>query len=90
VLEQTADDRRAFTKMVDLVYPGGLLLIITVPAGPWLFGYHDEQLGHYCRYTKRTLRQLAKEFCSIKQIRYFGFTLVPVYYLYAVSASRIR
>jgi SAM-dependent methyltransferase len=30
-------------KMVDLLYPGGLLLI-TVPADPCLFGYHDEQL----------------------------------------------
>jgi 2-polyprenyl-3-methyl-5-hydroxy-6-metoxy-1,4-benzoquinol methylase len=82
VLEHIADDRRAFAKMVDLVYPGGLLLI-TVPAGPWLFGYHDEQLGHYRRYTKRTLRQLAEELCSIERIRYFGFTLVPVCYLYS-------
>jgi 2-polyprenyl-3-methyl-5-hydroxy-6-metoxy-1,4-benzoquinol methylase len=82
VLEHIADDRRALAKMVDLLSPGGLLLI-TVPAGPWLFGYHDEQLGHYRRYTKRTLRQLAEEFCSIERIRYFGFTLVPVCYLYS-------
>lgn len=82
VLEHIADDRRAFAKMVDLLYPGGLLLI-TVPAGPWLFGYHDEQLGHYRRYNKRTLRQLAGEFCSVERIRYFGFTLVPVCYLYS-------
>jgi 2-polyprenyl-3-methyl-5-hydroxy-6-metoxy-1,4-benzoquinol methylase len=82
VLEHIADDRCAFVKMVDLLYPGGLLLI-TVPAGPWLFGYHDEQLGHYRRYTKRTLRQLVEKFCSIEQVRYFGFTLVPVCYLYS-------
>jgi SAM-dependent methyltransferase len=82
VLEHIADDRRAFVKMVDLLYPGGLLLI-TVPAGPWLFGYHDEQLGHYRRYTKRTLRQLVEKSCSIERVRYFGFTLVPVCYLYS-------
>ena len=64
--------------MVDLLYPGGLLLI-TVPADQWLFGYHDEQL----RYTKRTLHQLAGELCSIERLRYFGFTLVPVCYLYS-------
>ena len=82
VLEHIADDRQAFAKMVDLLYPGGLLLI-TVPADPWLFGYHDEQLGHYRRYTKSTLRELAGEFCSVERVRYFGFTLVPVCYLYS-------
>jgi 2-polyprenyl-3-methyl-5-hydroxy-6-metoxy-1,4-benzoquinol methylase len=82
VLEHIADDRRAFARMVELLKPGGLLLI-TVPAGPWLFGYHDEQLGHYRRYTKRTLRELVGEYCTIERIRYFGFTLVPVCYLYS-------
>ena len=48
-----------------------------------MFGYHDEQLGHYRRYTKRTLRKLAEKFCSIERARYFGFTLVPVCYLYS-------
>jgi 2-polyprenyl-3-methyl-5-hydroxy-6-metoxy-1,4-benzoquinol methylase len=33
VLDHIADDRHAFAKIVDLLYPGGLLLI-TVSAGP--------------------------------------------------------
>ena len=48
VLEHIEDDRAAFQKLVDLVAPGGLV-IITVPAGQWLFGYHDEQIGHFRR-----------------------------------------
>jgi hypothetical protein len=49
-----------------------------------LFGYHDEQLGHYRSYTKPTLRRLAGEFCSVERVRYFGFTPAPVCYLYSL------
>ena len=46
-------------------------MLVTVPAGPWLFGYHDEQLGHYRRYTKGTLRRLAGTLRG-RALRYFG------------------
>jgi 2-polyprenyl-3-methyl-5-hydroxy-6-metoxy-1,4-benzoquinol methylase len=82
VIEHIADDRAAFAKVATLTKPGGLILI-TVPAGQWLFGYHDEQLGHFRRYNKRTLTALASPFCTIAKMRYFGFTLVPVCYLYS-------
>jgi 2-polyprenyl-3-methyl-5-hydroxy-6-metoxy-1,4-benzoquinol methylase len=82
VLEHIGDDEAAFTKLVSLVKPGGILLI-TVPAGPWLYGYHDESLGHYRRYSRRQLRHLVSPFCHIEALRYFGFSLVPVCYLYS-------
>jgi SAM-dependent methyltransferase len=82
VLEHIEDDRQAFEKMVQLVKPGGLI-VITVPAGQWLFGYHDESLGHYRRYSRRTLRQLVSDRCQVEKIRYFGFTLIPVCCLYS-------
>jgi SAM-dependent methyltransferase len=77
VLEHIQDDRTAFDKMMALVKPGGLVLI-TVPAGQWLFGYHDEQLGHYRRYSRRTLVDLVKGHCEVRAVRYFGATLIPV------------
>lgn len=77
VLEHIEDDRTAFAKMVSLVKPGGLVLI-TVPAGQWLFGYHDVQLGHYRRYSRKTLRALVRPLCAIEAVRYFGFSLIPV------------
>ena len=52
VLEHIEDDYTAFDRLVRQVRPGGLVLI-TVPAGNWLFGYHDEVLGHYRRYSRR-------------------------------------
>jgi 2-polyprenyl-3-methyl-5-hydroxy-6-metoxy-1,4-benzoquinol methylase len=77
VLEHIEDDRTAFTRMVEQVKPGGLVLV-AVPAGQWLFGYHDEQLGHFRRYSKRSLRNLVSETCTVNKLRYFGGTLIPV------------
>ena len=82
VLEHIADDQTAFAKLAQLTRPGGLLLI-AVPAGRWLFGYHDEQLGHYRRYTKRSLRQLVAGACTVKKLRYFGCSLIPVCLAYS-------
>jgi hypothetical protein len=77
VLEHIADDRTAFESLVRLVRPGGRVLV-TVPAGQWLFGYHDEQLGHYRRYSRTSLRQLVAETCEVRKLRYFGCSLIPV------------
>jgi 2-polyprenyl-3-methyl-5-hydroxy-6-metoxy-1,4-benzoquinol methylase len=82
VLEHIEDDRTAFEKMTALVRPGGLVLI-TVPAGQWLFGYHDEQLGHYRRYNKRAVRRLVSDSCTVKKLRYFGGTLIPICLAYS-------
>lgn len=82
VLEHIEDDRTAFTKMVAQVRPGGLVLV-AVPAGQWLFGYHDEQLGHFRRYSKGTLRKLVSDHCTVTKMRYFGGTLIPVCLMYS-------
>jgi 2-polyprenyl-3-methyl-5-hydroxy-6-metoxy-1,4-benzoquinol methylase len=82
VLEHIEDDRTAFERVAQLVRPGGLILV-TVPAGQWLFGYHDEQLGHFRRYSKRALRQLVSDTCAVKKLRYFGGTLIPVCLAYS-------
>jgi SAM-dependent methyltransferase len=82
VLEHIQDDRTAFEKLISFVKPSGLV-IITVPAGQWLFGYHDEALGHFRRYSLTELRRLVSERCQVDHVRYFGFTLIPVCYMYS-------
>lgn len=77
VLEHIKDDRAALAKMVSLVRPQGLVLL-TVPAGQWLFGYHDEAMGHFRRYTRTSLHRLVSEFCDVETMRYFGFSLIPL------------
>lgn len=83
VLEHIQDDQAALAKLARLARPGGLV-IVTVPAMPWLFGYHDRMLGHFRRYTKATLRTLIEGAgLRVKKIKYFGFTLIPICILYS-------
>ena len=82
VLEHIEDDREAFERLASNVRPGGSI-IITVPAGQWLFGYHDEKLGHFRRYSRPRLRRLVADLCDVLRIRYFGFSLIPVCFLYS-------
>jgi len=57
VLEHVEDEFAAMTEIARALKPKGKL-IMTVPAGMELWSYHDEDLGHYCRYSKKKLRQL--------------------------------
>ena len=87
VLEHIADDRAAFGRLVGLVRPGGLLLL-TVPAGRWLFGHHDEMLGHFRRYSAAQLRALVGGACTIHELRHFGCSLIPVCVLFSKLLRR--
>ncbi len=58
VLEHIADDLGALRKMSEILPSGGVVVLI-VPAFPALFGPIDRLLGHYRRYTRKSLRQLA-------------------------------
>jgi SAM-dependent methyltransferase len=81
VLEHIADDAAAVAKLKGLLAPGGRLLL-TVPALPALFGYHDEILGHFRRYSRPGLRRLVEGggggAVRVRQARYFGLFLIPV------------
>jgi SAM-dependent methyltransferase len=85
VLEHIGNDRQATADLFRLLKPDGLL-VLSVPALPLLFGHHDEQLGHYRRYTRATLVLTLEEYFEIDLIRYYGMTLIPL----AFWTSRIR
>jgi SAM-dependent methyltransferase len=59
VLEHVAQDRLALQALRPLVRPAGKILI-TVPAHPWLWSAHDEELHHYRRYTAKHLVESAQ------------------------------
>jgi 2-polyprenyl-3-methyl-5-hydroxy-6-metoxy-1,4-benzoquinol methylase len=80
VLEHIEDDIYAFKKLVSFVKPGGSV-IITVPAGQYLFGFHDEQLGYFRRYSLSSFKKIIPGNLKIIQIRYFGFFLIPVSFI---------
>ena len=77
VLEHIEDDDSAAARLASLVEPGGIA-IVSVPAMPSLFGYHDELLGHYRRYTRASLRAVLERHLAIERLRYFGMAFVPV------------
>lgn len=77
VLEHIENDFLAVQKLSLLLKPGGIL-VISVPAVQFLFGRHDEQLGHFRRYSKTRLSKLLKSNFSIRELRYFGLLSIPI------------
>ena len=57
VIEHIEHDHLAVSNCLQLLRPGGHLVIL-VPAYQSLYNKFDEELGHYRRYTARTVRQL--------------------------------
>ena len=60
VLEHIEDDSAALVKIARSVSPSGLVMIY-VPASPLLFSNFDRAVGHYRRYTTRSLRAVAEK-----------------------------
>lgn len=80
VIEHIKDDLAAVNKILSLV-SNERYAVITVPASPFVYGIHDEQLGHFRRYSKSTLSILVDSRNRILKLRYFGFLFVPISFL---------
>jgi len=83
VLEHIADDKAAAEDLRSLVREGGRV-VVSVPALGMLFGQHDIDLGHYRRYSMRSLRQVLEPHFKIKRLRYFGMASIPIVLCYSV------
>ena len=59
VLEHLKDDRAAVSAFSKRLKVGGLLVLL-IPAVPWLYGEIDRRLGHYRRYSKKSARELLR------------------------------
>ncbi|MFZ9629921.1 MAG: class I SAM-dependent methyltransferase [Ilumatobacteraceae bacterium] len=57
VLEHIEDDEAALRTLADSM-AHDTVLVLTVPAGPGLFSSWDTSLGHFRRYTRRSLREV--------------------------------
>jgi 2-polyprenyl-3-methyl-5-hydroxy-6-metoxy-1,4-benzoquinol methylase len=77
VLEHIDAEAAAVARVAQLLPIGGRL-VISVPALPVLCGYHDEQLGHFRRYGRNSLKTPLSRHFDIERLRYFGMTLIPV------------
>lgn len=79
VLEHIPDDLAALQSAAGLVAPGGVL-VLTVPAFPWLWSGHDERHNHLRRYTRTTLLRLVQSVpgAKVELLSYMNATLFPV------------
>ncbi|HEY4036159.1 MAG TPA: class I SAM-dependent methyltransferase [Ktedonobacteraceae bacterium] len=60
VLEHIEYDEQALKNMYQLLKPAGVLVLL-VPAHPFLYGQIDKEIGHYRRYTKKGVMMLLED-----------------------------
>jgi hypothetical protein len=77
VLEHIEDDQLAAFELRSLVRDDGTI-IISVPALMSLYGLHDEALGHFRRYSPRTLRGLLEPHFVIERMQWYGMASIPI------------
>lgn len=61
VLEHIEDDAQAIQRCHDILQPTGGKLLLLVPAHKFLYGSLDAEAGHYRRYSRKQIINLAKE-----------------------------
>lgn len=72
VLEHVEDDLGALNQIASLLMPGGVVVLL-IPAFEALYGPIDKKLGHYRRYTRESMMQLARASrLRIKKIQYMN------------------
>jgi SAM-dependent methyltransferase len=88
VIEHIDDDARAVKNCHYLLKPGGRLIVLA-PAYNWLFCSLDKQLGHYKRYTIRSMISLlTKENFNISNGSYFNFIGIAGWFLFGKIIGR--
>src|SRR3989344_5206758 len=75
-LEHLKNDRQMILEITRVTKPKGLI-IISVPAYPWLFSYWDKILGHQRRYSWTTLKKLISTALKIEYFGFYGFFWLP-------------
>jgi 2-polyprenyl-3-methyl-5-hydroxy-6-metoxy-1,4-benzoquinol methylase len=88
VLEHIEYDAQALREIFSCVAPGGIVLIY-VPALQFLFSSMDEKVGHYRRYSRKSLTQVTQAAgFTVKSCRYADSLGVLATLLYKLSDNR--
>lgn len=81
VLEHIEDDEREVRLAMEVLRPGGTLLVFG-PALEWLYSELDYRAGHYRRYGRRGIRRLVGDAgFEVTSLAYFDVLGVVPYYL---------
>lgn len=68
VLEHIENDTQEIAQVASLVRPGGYLIIL-VPAHNWLFSPFDRAVGHFRRYSRRSLAKAIPSSFKLQSLR---------------------
>ena len=78
VIEHIQDDRSALKGLIDILRPGGRLVLFT-PAFPFLWSAQDRVSHHYRRYTAAELRtKLDSAGYTVEKLSYANTILFPI------------
>ena len=69
VLEHIEDDRGELMQAADRLKPGGALIVLA-PAHPYLFTPFDAAIGHFRRYTRASLNEVAPKILRKEKLVY--------------------
>lgn len=69
VLEHIDDHVAEAARAVERLAPGGRLVVLS-PAHQWLFSPFDTALGHFRRYSRKSLRDVSPPGCDLVDLRY--------------------
>jgi SAM-dependent methyltransferase len=69
VLEHIEDDMGELARAILHLRPGGRLVVLA-PAHQWLFSEFDRTIGHFRRYTRRTLRAISPPGSKVARLVY--------------------
>jgi SAM-dependent methyltransferase len=91
VLEHIEDEHGALVNARRILDPSRGRLILLVPAHPALYGPIDEKLGHFRRYTRKTLRAaLERAGFRIESLQWLNMLGIPGWWLNARVLKRDR
>lgn len=89
VLEHV-DDRTLLLQEIQRTLQKEGVLVITVPSLTWLWSKADEDVGHYLRYSRRTIKaELSKNGFKIQSSRYMFLSLVLPLFILRVIPFRL-
>lgn len=81
VLEHIEDDAAAVRQFRQVLPPGGVLVVL-VPALPWLYGSIDKAVGHFRRYTPEELRDvLTRGGFAVEHLSWMNLVGIPGWWL---------